>query len=390
MYLAGTQDPEAALPYLRHGDDDPDALFVPYVRQFLQVCEDVSALGTVISSRPPRRRLRLDQYAFYYLPNPLRSSRGRQYDLGQLLYGFIVAALCVLHRPHVVYVGDGMIHYRTIPLLRLSGARIVLSFHNTLWTRSSPEPDRWHGIARRNSAVFRRTASAILCASDAIADNLKEVTGGRCRPVTTFLPTFRDGIFDDVAPPAPGGHFTVLFVGRMIPEKGIFDMLRIAELLRDRGLANLKVVMCGEGWAHRVLADAIADRHLSQVVDWVGQLDAAAMLERYASANVVVVPTRTSFREGFNHVVAEAVFCRRPVISSESCPAVHYFDEGISLAQTDSPESYANAVWDELTRPENGHSSPVRVNMVDWRYDFSRGWYGAALKALHDSGCSRV
>lgn len=382
MYLAGTQDPAAALRHLGQGEHDPDALFVPYVRQFLQVCEDLGAQGIVVSSRPPRRRLQLDRYVFHYLPHPSWAARGRRYELGQVLYGLVMAALCLLHRPHVVFVGDGMMHYRTIQLLRLSGARIVLSFHNTLWTRPSSAPDRWQGIARRNSVLFRRTVSAIMCASDDIANNFEEVTGGRCRPVTTFLPTFRDGVFDDVAASAHGETFTVLFVGRTMPEKGIFDMLRIAELLCERGLTNLKVIMCGEGWADRMLAEAIEDRRLGQVVDQVGQLDAAAMLERYASANVVVVPTRTSFREGFNHVVAEAVLCKRAVITSEACPAVRYFDEGIILAQADSPESYADAVWDEFVRQENGQTSAACIEPPTWRYDLSRGWYGRAIKAI--------
>lgn len=386
MYLAGTQDPDAALRYLRCGENDPTALFVPYVRQFLDLCEDRAANCIVISTRPPRRTVRDAQFTFYYLPNPLRSAHGRRYEFGQVLYGLLMAVLCLVRRPRVVFVGDGILHYATIPLLRLSGAKVVLSFHNTLWACHSDQPDRWQGIARRWRHVFSRTVSAIMCASGTIAGNFAEVTSGRCQPVIEFLPTFVPGQLDKVPPPPDDGACTILYAGRIMREKGIFDVLRIAEILRDRAAGNIKVIICGEGRAEQSLVEAIGSRGLSATVSFVGQLDATAMLAQYAEADVVLVPTTTAYREGFNHVVAEGVLAGRTVVTSRVCPAALHFREYVRLAAADSPESYAAQIWSEY-HEEGSRLASIPEEQRRRYYEASSGWRGAAERALaHATG----
>ena len=59
---------------------------------------------------------------------------------------------------------------------------------------------------------------------------------------------------------------------------------------------------------------------------------------------MVVVPTRTSFNEGFNMVIAEALLAQRPVISSRVCPAVDYASGGIFLVTPDDGEAYGEAI----------------------------------------------
>lgn len=382
MYLAGTQDPDGALSYLRRGENDPTALFVPYVRQFLDLCEDRAASGVVISTRPPRRAVRHAQFTFYYLPNPLRSAHGRRYELGLILYGLLVAVLCLVHRPRVVFVGDGILHYATIPLLRLTGAKVILSFHNTLWSCHSDRPDRWQGIARRWKRVFSRTVTAIMCASSAIADNFAEATSGQCRPVIEFLPTFVLGQFHKILPPPDDGICTVLYAGRIMTEKGVFDVLRIAEILQDRAGGNVKVIMCGEGRAERCLAEAIDSRGLSAVVSFEGQLSASEMVARYAAADIVVVPTTTAYREGFNHVVAEGVLAGRAVVTSRVCPAAGYFGDCVRLAVADSPESYAAQIWSEYSGDWRGREADFPKEQRERYFEASFGWRGAAERAL--------
>lgn len=382
MYLAGTQDPDAALRYLRRGENDPTALFVPYIRQFLDLCEDRAANCIVISTRPPCRTVRDAQFTFYYLPNPLRSARGRRYELGQVLYGLLVTILCLAHRPRVVFVGDGILHYATIPLLRLSGAKVILSFHNTLWTCHSGRPDPWHRIARQWRHVFSRTVSAIMCASGTIADNFAEVTDGRCRPVIEFLPTFVPGQLDKIAPPPDDGTCAILYAGRIIKEKGIFDVLRIAEILRGRAAGRIKVIMCGEGRGEQGLVEAIDSRGLSAIVSFAGQLDTTQMLAQYAAADIVVVPTTTAYREGFNHVVAEGVLAGRAVVTSRVCPAALYFGECVRLAAADSPESYAAHIWIEYSSGGRSQEAALPGERRQQYFEASSGWRGAAERAL--------
>jgi len=201
MYLAGTQDPHRALGYLRRQEDDPAALFVPYIRQFLELCDELAANAIVVSTRGPRAKTTTHRLVFYNAANPMRSAPGIIYDLGQIAYGLWTCFLILLHRPDVVIVNDGVIHYTTVPLIRMTGTRVILAFHNTLWRSFSAKRDRWKTVARICRGVFASSASAILSASRAITENLDEATSGRSRPIFEFLPTYPPCAFDAIPDP---------------------------------------------------------------------------------------------------------------------------------------------------------------------------------------------
>ena len=115
---------------------------------------------------------------------------------------------------------------------------------------------------------------------------------------------------------ARGGGFLALFVGRLVPDKGIdvlLDAFEAAELGEDAILA-----VAGEG-PLRALVKSAGPR-----VRALGQVSRDDLPALYAAADVLVLPSvRTAtFLEPWGLVINEAMLQRTPIIASASVGAV--------------------------------------------------------------------
>lgn len=106
--------------------------------------------------------------------------------------------------------------------------------------------------------------------------------------------------------------FTFLFVGRVVKEKGIFEILEAASRLSDnRLLPPFKVKVVGDGPALEEVKTRVAG---SSVFEFLGFLSGDAITEQYRSSDVLLFPTYHP--EGFPYVVIEAFRAGVPVIST--------------------------------------------------------------------------
>jgi glycosyltransferase involved in cell wall biosynthesis len=135
-----------------------------------------------------------------------------------------------------------------------------------------------------------------------------------------------------------GCPLNVLFVGRVEESKGVFDILNMAEQL-----PLVQFALCGEGQALPEVIRQISVRNLSNVKAY-GKLARPRLLERYLQAHLVIVPTRSSFAEGFAMVVAEAILQLRPVITNRVVPAAEVFSDAVICVEPDRVEGYIDAI----------------------------------------------
>jgi glycosyltransferase involved in cell wall biosynthesis len=129
----------------------------------------------------------------------------------------------------------------------------------------------------------------------------------------------------------------LLYVGRLAPEKGLDAFATILDQVPDAQLA-----LVGDGPQRAALEERILRRHVEAGrVHFAGFLTGDALAEAYASADALVMPSRT---ETFGFAVLEAMSSGLPVVAARAGAIpdlVHHEESGI-LYHPDHPEHAAD------------------------------------------------
>lgn len=131
----------------------------------------------------------------------------------------------------------------------------------------------------------------------------------------------------------------LLFVGRLIREKGIFDLIEALSLVKSSVPAHL--LIAGDGKETDSIKKRIADLKLERQVTLTGYLDGEALQEAYHCADMFVLPSYHP--EGFPTVIAEAMNARLPIVTTRIRGAVDHLEEGINTLFVPPHDSVALA-----------------------------------------------
>jgi glycosyltransferase involved in cell wall biosynthesis len=107
------------------------------------------------------------------------------------------------------------------------------------------------------------------------------------------------------------GLLNILFVGRMVEDKGIFDLIRVVEQLNKR----VRLTLVGDGPDLIKAQKLVADLKLNDKINFTGQLAHSALSQLFLSSDVIAVPSNNNY-EGFPRVIMEAWSFNKPVIVS--------------------------------------------------------------------------
>jgi glycosyltransferase involved in cell wall biosynthesis len=108
----------------------------------------------------------------------------------------------------------------------------------------------------------------------------------------------------------PGRYF--LFVGRLVPEKGVFDLLDAYAKLDVQLRAQIGLVFVGDGSCRQKLEDRAAAISPG-MIRFAGFAQRENLADYYAMAEALILPT---YSDPWGLVVNEAMACRLPVIVS--------------------------------------------------------------------------
>ena len=103
-----------------------------------------------------------------------------------------------------------------------------------------------------------------------------------------------------------------LFVGRLIREKGIYDLIEAASLLKP--VMKFKMVIVGAGVEETAIKLKIVDADLENEVILTGYLHGEELVNTYEQADIFILPT--FWKEGFPTVIAEAMSFGLPIITT--------------------------------------------------------------------------
>jgi glycosyltransferase involved in cell wall biosynthesis len=157
-------------------------------------------------------------------------------------------------------------------------------------------------------------------------------------PSLPFAGVCHNGLDLDTAPfrAQPDGYLA--FLGRMSPEKGPADAIRIA---RRAGLPLLIGAKCREPAEHEYFARDVAPA-LGPDVVWLGELDAAGKYSLLAGARGLLFPI--AWPEPFGMVMIEAMACGTPVLATARGSVPEVVADGLTGFVRATPDELVDAV----------------------------------------------
>lgn len=142
---------------------------------------------------------------------------------------------------------------------------------------------------------------------------------------------------------------TVLFVGRLIKEKGIYDYVEAARLVKtDRTVCFQVAGDIDPGNPSSLTAPQVEQWRREGAVDLLGHVD--SIDEVIALADIVVLP---SYREGTPRVLLEAAAMGKPLVATDvpGCREVVVHGQNGFLVPVENPQRLAEAISQLLDNP---------------------------------------
>jgi glycosyltransferase involved in cell wall biosynthesis len=245
---------------------------------------------------------------------------------------------------------------------------IPVAFHRLRY-RSQPvvyvyhlvgEMQRPGGLRSRVSKAAEQMSLALLRVVGAVAlvdneDTIRSLERRGFDP-ERLVPT--RNAYDPVEPLPPRSRPEsprVVFVGRFTEEKGVWDMLELAEALHDR-IPDARIAMLGGGPLRQALVERAAQKGLGNL-EAPGFVDEWTKWRSLRSATVFVAPSR---EEGWGIAVGEALIAEVPVVAYD-LPAYGHLGDLPIRVPTGEVRSLVDTVLSLLVDPERLTREQMRV-----------------------------
>jgi glycosyltransferase involved in cell wall biosynthesis len=135
----------------------------------------------------------------------------------------------------------------------------------------------------------------------------------------------------------PQSPFRVLYVGRIIPQKGLHILINAANILiNEKHLKNITFTIVGPAGGFRsnspslyynLVRERINDNNLSIYFDFKGHVPLEELVKLYSMAHVCVQP---SLQDAYPFSVTEAQMCGTPVIGTKSGGMIEMIEDGVT------------------------------------------------------------
>jgi glycogen synthase len=353
-YLSGPVDAEQV--YRDYREQTSPAYFgTVYLAQLLGLLDDIGAKALIITTLPERRcRRQIDHLTIVNLPIP-EGRRGAVYHFAMMAWAARCLGEIIRFRPAVALLTARQDYFWMFRALSLFGIRLMVSLHGLLWPKLMQPRAHLRLFSWLNGTLVFPACEHIQAVSQDALDQVTAVSRKlRCQP-RKFVPTYARSRFEHVRPPsfpAKGELFKLLYVGRIEANKGVFDLLEMMRHLEAEAPGRYRLDFCGSGSAHDALLQQVADNQLAQAVGVHGECNSKSLIQKFASAHAVIVPTRRELEEGYNKVAAEAVLNLRPVVTSAACPALSDVHPATVEVRPDDVHDYVRAVQLLANDPE--------------------------------------
>jgi glycogen synthase len=385
-YLSGPVD--AAEVYERWKSGQHTKLFgTSYLMQFYELCSELDAEALVITTLPGEfSRRNIGQVTIENRP-PSRSG-GLRYHLAMIASMLALGPTLVRFKPSALVITAHQNYWFVLIYAKLLGTEIIPSAHCVMWRPYASIPRHLHLLLWLNGLFLRLSVRRAMAISGVVASQLKKLAKSDRFEVEVVTPTYAADHFDTISPADHARRpFGVLFNGRVEANKGVFDLLEIADRLNSERPGEFRFDVCGDGSQEQVLVAAIQQRGLEETVKVFGFCDKDQLSRLLASSHVVIVPTRSDFEEGLAKTCVEAVLAGRPFVTSPVCPALESLGDAGLGVPPDDVKAYGDALL-KLADDSALYNSKARncVPLQAQFYDASRAYKAVLRRQLVATG----
>ena len=250
-------------------------------------------------------------------------------------------------RPDVVHVDEESFNLATFLALRTAhqvGARTCFYNYANI-ERTYPPPFGWF-----ERYAFTHASHALACSHEAASIIRNH---GYTGPLSIIAQTGVDPVH---FVPRPDAHiarqpFTLGYVGRLVPEKGIADLISALASLPN----HIQLRIIGSGAHAEALTAHASAVGVASRITWQLPVASHAMPAVMQGLDALVLPSRTTsnWKEQFGRVLVEAMACGVPVIGSDSGEIPHVIGDGGIVYPEGNQTALADAIGQLVANPQS-------------------------------------
>ncbi len=246
----------------------------------------------------------------------------------------------------LIHAHDWVVGRAALELQNQYDIPLISTIHATEVGRGGSLDDDYRRKVRDIESLLVQKSEGIICCSDYMVQHIRRELGAPDAKIH-LIPNGVD-ISRFNGPFQPGQALNglpakdkriVLYVGRMVREKGIFTLLDAFEELRKQ-LKDVSLVFTGDGPLREDLAKEVLRRGMGGEVHFTGFVDEPTLTSLYKSSAAFVLP---SYYEPFGIVALEAMASRAPVVASDVGGLSELIQDGVTGLKVPAADPHALA-----------------------------------------------
>lgn len=157
-------------------------------------------------------------------------------------------------------------------------------------------------------------------------------------------------------------HRLLLWVGRMVPVKGLDVLLKSLRILKDQKV-DVTALLIGSGPLEGKLKTEVETLGINENVQFQGNIAHDHLPDWYRAADLTVLP---SLSEGIPNVLLESISCGTPFVASRVGGIPEIATEPLDrLVPSENPQELARAIRESLERNQSEYPKR-RFEPTDW------------------------